>query len=40
MKKKYKKNYKKFDRDKFEQDMNANWVEAAKVNEKNIDISL
>ena len=37
---KYKRNYKKFDKDKFELDLNTNWVEAVKVNEKNIDISL
>ena len=38
---KYKRNYKKINRDKFEQDLeHINWVEALKVNDKNVDTSL
>ena len=38
---KYNRNYKKINTDKFEQDLeHVNWVEALKVNEKNVDNSL
>ena len=38
---KYNRNYKKVNTDKFEQDLeHVNWVEALKVNEKNVDNSL
>ena len=38
---KYNRNYKKINRDKFEQDLeHINWVEALKVNDKNVDTSL
>ena len=38
---KYKRNYKKINKDKFEQDLeHINWVEARKLNDKNVDSSL
>ena len=41
MKKQYNRNYKKINRAKFEQDLEQiNWVEALKVNYKNVDTSL
>ena len=40
-KKKKNRNYKKINRDKFELDLeHINWVEALKVNDKNVDFSL
>ena len=38
---KYNQNYKKINRDEFEQDLeHTNWVEVLKVNDKNVDTSL